>query len=70
MVVSTAKAPQSGHSRAMREDTIGYLENLAQQGDFLKIPLGLVTAYYLNHPDDIREVLVRQAETLHGEVCC
>ncbi|MEO1484078.1 MAG: cytochrome P450, partial [Myxococcota bacterium] len=47
---------------AMRQDMIGYLEDLSQQGDFLKVPLGLATAYYLNHPDDIREVLVRQGE--------
>lgn len=62
MVIATAKRPQDGHLRAMRQDMIGYLENLSQQGDFLKIPLGLGTGYYLNHPDDIREVLVRQAQ--------
>ncbi|MEO1400299.1 MAG: cytochrome P450 [Cyanobacteria bacterium J06635_1] len=65
MVVATAKRPQAGHLRAMRQDMIGYLETLAQQGDFLKIPLGLGTGYYLNHPNDIREVLVRQAQFFH-----
>lgn len=65
MVSATAQRPQSGHLRAMRQDMIGYLESLSQQGDFLKIPLGLGTAYYLNHPDDIREVLVTQAEFFH-----
>ncbi len=66
MVIVTAKPPQSGHIRAMRQDMIDYLENLAQQGDFLKIPLGLLgTSYYLNHPDDIREVLVRQSQFFH-----
>ncbi|MEO0755951.1 MAG: cytochrome P450 [Cyanobacteria bacterium J06648_16] len=65
MVATIAQRPQSGHLRAMRQDMIGYLEDLSQQGDFLKVPLGLATAYYLNHPDDIREVLVRQAEFFH-----
>ncbi|WP_031294099.1 cytochrome P450 [Leptolyngbya sp. Heron Island J] len=65
MVSATAQRPQAGHLRAMRQDMIGYLEGLSQQGDFLKIPLGLGTAYYLNHPDDIREVLVTQAELFH-----
>lgn len=65
MVAATAKRPQAGHFRAMRQNMIGYLETLAQQGDFLKIPLGLSTGYYLNHPDDIREVLVRQAQFFH-----
>lgn len=49
----------------MRQDMIGYLESLSQQGDFLKLPLGLGTAYYLNHPDDIREVLVTHSKFFH-----
>jgi hypothetical protein len=39
-----------GHLRAMREDMIGYLEHLAQQGDFLRISLGLGSAYFVNSP--------------------
>ena len=62
MSTAVASRPTTGHVRAMQQDMISYLEGLAQQGDFLKVPLGLGTAYYLNHPDDIREVLVRQAE--------
>ncbi|MEO1351178.1 MAG: cytochrome P450 [Cyanobacteria bacterium J06635_15] len=65
MVAATAKRPEKGHMRAMRQDMIGYLTDLSQQGDFLKVPLGLGTAYYLNHPDDIREILVHQAEFFH-----
>lgn len=65
MVSATAQRPQVGHLRAMRQDMIGYLEGVSQQGDFLKIPLGFGTAYYLNHPDDIRQVLVTQSELFH-----
>ncbi|MEM8642308.1 MAG: cytochrome P450 [Cyanobacteria bacterium P01_G01_bin.54] len=63
MTPITADRPSIGHFRAMRQDMIGYLEGLSQQGDFLKIPLGLGNAYYLNHPDDIRQVLVTQSES-------
>jgi cytochrome P450 len=50
-----------GHLRAMRDDMIGYLENLAQQGDFLRLPLGLGSAYFVNSPDLVQEILLKQA---------
>lgn len=50
-----------GHLRAMREDMIGYLEHLAQQGDFLRLPLGLGSAYFVNSPDLVQEILLKQA---------
>lgn len=49
------------HVREMRSNMIAYLEHLAQQGDFLRIRLGPVSAYFVNHPDYVREVLVTQA---------
>lgn len=49
------------HLREMRSDMITYLEHLAKQGDFLRIRLGPVSAYFVNHPDYVREVLVTQA---------
>ena len=63
--ISIAHA-QTGHSlfahlREMRSNMIAYLEHLAQQGDFLRIRLGPVSAYFVNHPDYVREVLVTQA---------
>ena len=61
MVIATAQSPKFGHARAMRQNMIGYLEDLSQQGDCLKIPLLMAQGYYLNHPDDIRQVLVAQA---------
>ena len=39
------------HLREMRSNMIAYLEHLAQQGDFLRIPLGPVAAYFVNQPD-------------------
>jgi cytochrome P450 len=45
----------------MRTDMMGYLEHLAAQGDFLRIPAGLHTAYFVNHPDLIRQVMTTQA---------
>ena len=53
------------HLRAMRTDMIGYLEHLAAQGDFLRIPLGLGSAYFVNHPDYARAVLTAQANKFH-----
>jgi cytochrome P450 len=49
------------HLRAMRTNMIAYLEHLARQGDLLRISLGPVSAYFVNQPDYVREVLVMQA---------
>jgi cytochrome P450 len=66
---SLATAPQGestvAHLRAMRTDMIGYLEHLAAQGDFLRIPAGLHAAYFVNHPDLVRQVMTTQANTFH-----
>ncbi|BAZ10146.1 cytochrome P450 [Calothrix sp. NIES-4071] len=51
------------HRSAMSQDILGYLENLAQQGDFLRIPLGLLgSAYFVNHPDLAQQVLLKQTK--------
>ncbi len=49
------------HIRRMRRDLLGYLEELAAQGDFVQIPLGPTKFYYVNHPALVREVMVAQA---------
>jgi cytochrome P450 len=55
-----------GHLRAMREDMIGYLEHLARQGDFLRISFGLLgSAYFVNSPDLVQEILLKQARKFH-----
>jgi cytochrome P450 len=67
--ILTAKTPAGqthrGHPRAMREDMIGYIEHLAQQGDFLRIPLGFGSAYFVNSPDLVQEILLKQAKKFH-----
>uniref|UniRef100_A0A0C1NEB5 Cytochrome P450 n=1 Tax=Tolypothrix bouteillei VB521301 TaxID=1479485 RepID=A0A0C1NEB5_9CYAN len=52
-----------GHMRAMQEDMIGYLEHLAGQGNFLRIPLGFLgSAYFVNSPDLVQEILLKQSK--------
>ena len=54
------------HTKAMKADMIGYMEQTARQGNFLRIPLfGPIYAYFVNEPDLVREVLVRQAHVFH-----
>ncbi|TWH42612.1 cytochrome P450 [Dulcicalothrix desertica] len=51
------------HTSAMNDDMLGYLEHLAQQGDFLRIPFGILgSGYFLNHPDLAQQVLLKQAK--------
>ena len=57
--------PQRNHTKALREDTLGYIEHIAGQGDFLKIPFPLVPTYFVNHPDLIQEVMVKQSRSFH-----
>lgn len=65
VALSPSGQAHRGHLRAMREDMIGYLEQLAQQGDFLRIPLGIGSAYFINTPDLAQEVLLKQARKFH-----
>ena len=56
--------PRRGHAQAMRADMLGYLEYLATQGNFLKIPLPLgSTGYYINAPEIAEQILLRQAKS-------
>ncbi len=52
-----------GHAKALQEDLLGCVEHWAGQGDFLKISLPLVPNYFINHPDLIQEVMVRQSRS-------
>ncbi len=55
-----------GHLRALREDTSAYIEHLARQGDFLRISFGLLgSAYFVNSPDLVQEILLKQARKFH-----
>jgi cytochrome P450 len=53
------------HARGLRDNTLNYLEELAQQGDFLRIRFGPISAYFVNHPDLVRDVLVTQASKFY-----
>ncbi|MBE9030120.1 cytochrome P450 [filamentous cyanobacterium LEGE 11480] len=57
--------PQKNHAKAMKTDLLGYLEQIAPQGDFLKLPIPLVPTYLINHPDLVQEVMVRQSRRFH-----
>jgi cytochrome P450 len=68
--ILSAKTPAGqthrGHLRALREDTITYIEHLARQGDFLRISFGLLgSAYFVNIPDLVQEILLKQARKFH-----
>lgn len=56
---------QKSHIKALRHDTLGYLEHLASQGDFLQIPLPFVSVYFVNCPDLVQEVMVKQSRSFH-----
>lgn len=53
------------HLKALRSNTLAYLETLAAHGDFVRIPLGLSSFYLANHPDYVREIMVTQAAKFH-----
>jgi cytochrome P450 len=56
----------SNHRQAMQQDMIGYVENIAMQGDLVRVPLlGPIYGYFLNDPDLIRVVLVTDSDRYH-----
>ena len=67
IAVATTPSGQThrGHVRAMQQDMLGYLEALATQGNFLQIPLGLGTAYFVNDAALVQEVLLKQVKKFH-----
>lgn len=53
---------QKSHLQLMKTDMIGYIELIARQGNLLRIPLfGPLYGYFINEPELVREVLVKQA---------
>jgi cytochrome P450 len=68
-----------GHFRTFRKDPLGFLTRLSQLGDLSAFRMGPVSAFFINHPDLIRDVLVnnnskfekgralKRAKTLLGE---
>ncbi|MBX7172728.1 MAG: cytochrome P450 [Pyrinomonadaceae bacterium] len=68
-----------GHMRPFMKDRIGFLTKLSKLGDITTFKIGKQTAFFINHPDLIRDVLVtnhykfekgralKQAKKLLGE---
>src|SRR4051794_4758463 len=54
-----------GHFRSFRKDPTGFLSNLAKLGDIAYFRLGPQPAYFVNHPDLIRDVLIVNAHKFH-----
>jgi cytochrome P450 len=65
MTVPTAQ-PLKGtnHRQAPRADLLGYVEHLASQGDFLRIPVPLQKLYFVNSPALIEQILLRQSQSI------
>jgi cytochrome P450 len=66
LTIPTATLPsnssRTSHAQLLRHDTIGYLEYLAQQGEYLRIPLPFgLSAYFVNEAEGVQELLLRQA---------
>jgi cytochrome P450 len=54
-----------GHFRSFRKDPTGFLTRLSTLGDIAYFRLGPQPAYFINHPDLIRDVLVVNAHKFH-----
>jgi cytochrome P450 len=54
-----------GHFRTFRRDPTGFLTRMARLGDVSYFRMGNVRAYFVNHPDMVRDVLVVNAHKFH-----
>lgn len=58
--------PRTSHVQQLRHNTIEYLEYLAQQGEYLRIPLPLgQSLYFVNQAEGVQELLLKQARKVH-----
>jgi cytochrome P450 len=54
-----------GHFRTFRKDPTGFLTRLAALGDVTTFRMGALKAFFVNHPDLVRDVLVVNAHKFH-----
>ena len=54
-----------GHFRTFRRDPTTFLTRLARLGDVTTFRMGKMRAYFVNHPDLVRDVLVVNAHKFH-----
>ena len=52
-----------GHLRSFFRDRTGFLTRQAELGDVTRIRMGTQPAFFINHPDLIRDVLVTNASS-------
>lgn len=65
--IPKASAPKGKNSLLYHlqatDNLLAYLEHLATQGDIVQ--LGMLPAYYVNHPDYVQQILVTQSKSFH-----
>ncbi len=54
-----------GHFRTFRKDPTAFLSRMAALGDVTTFRMGSMQAYFVNHPDLVRDVLVVNAHKFH-----
>ena len=54
-----------GHFRMFRKDPTAFLLRMAALGDVTTFRMGSMPAYFINHPDLVRDVLVVNAHKFH-----
>jgi cytochrome P450 len=54
-----------GHFRTFRKDPTAFLLRMAALGDVTTFRMGSMPAYFINHPDLVRDVLVLSAHKFH-----
>ncbi|HEV7644798.1 MAG TPA: cytochrome P450 [Pyrinomonadaceae bacterium] len=54
-----------GHFRTFRKDPTAFLTRMAALGDVTTFRMGSMPAYFVNHPDLVRDVLVVNAHKFH-----
>ncbi len=54
-----------GHFRTFRKDPTAFLSRMAALGDVTTFRMGSMPAYFVNHPDLVRDVLVVSAHKFH-----
>jgi len=63
--VATSDLSALAAMRAFRRDPLGLLERLASQGDVVRLRVPGASAFLLNHPDLVQQVLVTEHRAFH-----
>ncbi|MFG1798741.1 cytochrome P450 [Micromonospora carbonacea] len=63
-----SRVPLVGSAVRIRRDPLGFVQQIRRYGDVATFKLGPRTAYVVNHPELIRQMLVTDAEKFHKGV--